>query len=210
MSTIINEGDLCFDVGCHWGRKAKTMRQCGAKVIGIEPEPLMHKMLGYEFSRDQNFTLVPAGLSNQQGTMTLYRSSNLSMNSFVSDWSETTDGKEVTTSFEVEVTTLDRLIERYGTPKYCKIDVEGYEESVLSGLTRPIDLISFEFHANQIERAINCLQYLQNLGSTAANITPEDSTTYLFPEYVPFDEIIEFLLHNWNHGTRGDIYIRSA
>ena len=28
---------------------------------------------------------------------------------------------------EVGVTTLDRLIEEYGVPSFCKIDVEGFE-----------------------------------------------------------------------------------
>jgi hypothetical protein len=33
----------------------------------------------------------------------------------------------------VEVTTLDRLIARYGMPAFCKIDVEGFELYVRSG-----------------------------------------------------------------------------
>ena len=34
---------------------------------------------------------------------------------------------------DVPVTTLDRLIDRFGEPAYCKIDVEGSEAAVLAG-----------------------------------------------------------------------------
>ena len=45
----------------------------------------------------------------------------------------------------VPVTTLDALIDRYGLPAFCKIDVEGFEEAVVRGLSRPIPSVSFEF-----------------------------------------------------------------
>lgn len=45
---------------------------------------------------------------------------------------------------KVQVVTLDDLIKEYGLPKYCKIDVEGFEWKVLKGLTRPIPYVSIE------------------------------------------------------------------
>ena len=41
-------------------------------------------------------------------------------------------------SYEVPVDTLDNMIEKYGTPKFIKIDVEGYEYEVLQGLTKKV------------------------------------------------------------------------
>jgi hypothetical protein len=46
---------------------------------------------------------------------------------------------------EVEVSTLDALIDSFGIPSFCKIDVEGYEYEVLKGLTQPIPSLSFEY-----------------------------------------------------------------
>ena len=43
------------------------------------------------------------------------------------------------------VTTLDRLIAQHGVPSFIKIDVEGFEDQVLAGLTHPVPALSFEF-----------------------------------------------------------------
>jgi len=45
----------------------------------------------------------------------------------------------------VEVATLDDLIAKHGEPAFVKIDVEGYEEHVLAGLTTRIPALSFEY-----------------------------------------------------------------
>src|SRR5208337_3679088 len=50
-----------------------------------------------------------------------------------SDWSE---------DEPVEIVTLDTLISEYGEPDFIKIDVEGWEQEVLKGLTRPVKALS--------------------------------------------------------------------
>jgi len=35
--------------------------------------------------------------------------------------------------------------DEYGLPHFCKIDVEGFEEQALAGLSRPLPVLSFEF-----------------------------------------------------------------
>ncbi len=45
---------------------------------------------------------------------------------------------------KVKVEVLENFIHKFGTPKYIKIDVEGYELEVLKGLQTAVPLLSFE------------------------------------------------------------------
>jgi Methyltransferase FkbM domain len=65
---------------------------------------------------------------------------------------------------EVDVTTLDALIARHGEPAFVKIDVEGFEPDVVSGLSVPVAALSFEYQAQAPGIAENTLQALERLG----------------------------------------------
>ena len=44
------------------------------------------------------------------------------------------EGQVWDTTIEVPCTTLDALVARHGAPAFAKIDVEGFEDTVLAGL----------------------------------------------------------------------------
>ena len=72
-------------------------------------------------------------------------------------------------SITVQVSTLDKEIEENGTPTFIKIDVEGYELSVLEGLSSPVKHISFEFSAEEIAMAAECISKVSLLGNYKFN-----------------------------------------
>jgi hypothetical protein len=43
-----------------------------------------------------------------------------------------------------------------------KIDVEGYEQEVLKGLSVPVGALSFEFHRHLLTEAMACVRLLPN------------------------------------------------
>ena len=72
------------------------------------------------------------------------------------DWDQTS---------EVGVTTLDHLIELYGMPAFCKLDVEDYELPALLGLSQALPALSFEFYPTTMNKAVACVDRLEELGS---------------------------------------------
>ena len=68
---------------------------------------------------------------------------------------------------EVETTTLEMLIDKYGLPFFIKVDVEGYELHVLRGLRQPVPYLSFEVNLPEfLQEGLKCVQLL---GSMAAD-----------------------------------------
>ena len=82
------------------------------------------------------------------------------------------------------MTTLDRMIERYGVPQFCKIDVEGFELDVLRGLSQPLSCISFEYHLTEAERLTSCLDHLSGLSRIRINFICIDGSEFVLPEWI--------------------------
>jgi Methyltransferase FkbM domain len=69
---------------------------------------------------------------------------------------------------QVVTTTLDKLIEQYGMPHYIKIDVEGFEKEVISGLHKKIAIIGFECNLPEFtEETLWIIDHLSKINSGA-------------------------------------------
>jgi FkbM family methyltransferase len=108
----------------------------------------------------------------------------------------------------VEMTTLDALIEEFGLPSFCKLDVEGYEYEALMGLGQPIETISFEYIPAAIKIAIACIEYLEKLGGYQFNIVEGERPQFSQPDWINGDEMSKKLLDLEETGRAGEVYAR--
>ena len=147
FSSIINKGDLCYDIGANLGTKSDIFLSLGATVVCVEPQPECVKMLRKKYRSNTNVTIVAKGISDKTGTQRLALCTQAPTIATFSDKWKTGRFKDYQWDdvIAIPMTTLDLLISEYGLPRYCKIDVEGFELQVIKGLSRPISFISFEF-----------------------------------------------------------------
>jgi Methyltransferase FkbM domain len=108
----------------------------------------------------------------------------------------------------VPVTTLDALIEAHGKPAFVKIDVEGFEGEVLAGMTRPVDVLSFEFTTIQREVAQTCIARCTALGFRRYNATIGESQE--LGDWRSAEDIARWLSELPHAANSGDIYARMA
>jgi Methyltransferase FkbM domain len=76
---------------------------------------------------------------------------------------------------DVELVTLDDLIAQHGTPAFAKIDVEGFELEVFTGLSQPIRAVCFEANLPEFgEETISCIERYAALTTAEFNYTTEE------------------------------------
>ena len=109
---------------------------------------------------------------------------------------------------EVELTTLDALIEEFGIPVFCKIDVEDLEKQVLEGLSQAIPSLSIEYYAPCIDRTVECIHILAKLGPYEYNYSYGESQVLNAQTWLSKKEMLSILSEVNFDSRSGDIYAR--
>jgi len=211
-SQFLKKGDRCFDVGANIGNRTEIFLLIGADVVAVEPQSDCSKMLELRFNNKIKIEKKALGESNKSGT--IYISNTAEISSLSQDWIKAVShsrfsNSQWNTKEDVQITTLDALIERYGLPAFCKIDVEGYEEEVLKGLTKVIPCISFEYTVpERMNTIIGCLDQLSRIGEFDCNYTIGEKMQLELPIWTSKDKLLGHIERITVEGLFGDIYIR--
>ena len=214
---FIKDGDLVFDVGSHVGDRVASFSRLGARVVAVEPQPAMVAVLKLLHGRSSAVTIESVAVGRETGSANLMiNPSNPTVSTasreFVSA-AHNAPGWETqrwTRTIQVPVTTLDALIGKHGKPVFIKIDVEGFEAEVLSGLTQPVRALSFEFTTIQRDVARACIERCRALGYTRFNSALGESQALTHEQWVDGHAMAAWLAALPHSANSGDIYAALA
>lgn len=191
-SRYVRPGDLVFDIGANVGQRSGWFIELGCRVVAVEPQQNMAEHIPPAATR------IVAAVGAEEGTLPFYVCANSPYLSTLSpEYVEQVHAQpgvagNLYHQTTVEVVTLDGLIAEYGEPQFVKIDVEGGELGVLTGLSRPLQALSFEVHAFSPAKTEACLARLADLGDYAYMYSPlETFEPWPFPprEYAIFGDV---------------------
>ena len=213
---FVSSGDLVFDVGAHVGNRVASFRRLGARVIAIEPQRAMVRTLRLLYGRDRSVTIEAVAVGGKPGrARMLINPDNPTVSSVSSAFVTAAEGapgwegQRWSEFAEVEVTTLNALIARHGVPVFIKIDVEGFEAEALSGLSRTVRALSFEFTTIQPDVALACIEQCAAMGYARFNAALGESQA-MVGEWVSAKEIARWLSALPQAANSGDIYAVAA
>ena len=210
---FLQTDDLAFDIGAHVGNRVRIFRRIGARVIAVEPQPDFVAVLRLLYGRDPDVLIEASGVAAGSGDGKLHLSTRTpTVSTFADSWMDDvkTDRRfqriRWDTVISVPLVSLDQLIARHGEPRFCKIDVEGFEYEVLQGLTHPIAALSFEYIPVAIDRAIACLERVSTIGDYRYRHSRVETHRWADPGWMEPGAMIELLSAFPADDRSGDVY----
>jgi FkbM family methyltransferase len=213
--SFIRKNDLCFDVGANMGNRVEPLLELGAKIVAVEPQEHCYTYLKKKFGN--KIRIVTKGLGENEEVKKLFIADQHQISSFSTEWIESVKTSRFkdynwNKNIDIEMTTVDKLIEIYGLPEFIKIDVEGYEHEVLKGLTKPVGMISFEYTVpEQTDKVIKCIEQIESIApNIECNYSIGESMVFALSEWCLPGKMKEFIhTHDFIVSGFGDVYIKT-
>lgn len=213
---FVQTGDLVFDIGAHVGDRSLAFAALGARVVALEPQPMLAAWLRRNLGCNPRIEIVEKAVGAEPGVGELQVSrATPTVSSMNARWTRKIGndnpgfaGVRWDRRIEVPVITLDALIECHGQPAFCKIDVEGHEAEVLAGLGQPLQALSLEFVAGALDVARACVDRLEQLGDYRYDFVIGEQREFQWGEWRSADAVREWLAGGADGVASGDLYAR--
>jgi FkbM family methyltransferase len=143
---------LIYDVGLHDGADSAYYLRNGYRVLGIDANPVQVEAARKRFSREYTegrFVPLNLGIAEGEGTDTFWVSEQADWSSFDA---AIAGRRTPPRPIQVPLCSFQSVLETYGLPLYCKIDIEGNDYLCLAAMRkdfRPL-FVSVELTASEV------------------------------------------------------------
>lgn len=131
----VQSSNLIFDIGGNIGQYAvrfSNNNDSQKKVITFEPDPINVAYLKFNINRNgiDNVEVEAYGVGYKNENLQFYQDTKTGgrIGSFVK-------GNQYSNPINIEIKSLESIIEKYGEPDFIKIDIEGLEDALFKNLT---------------------------------------------------------------------------
>lgn len=217
------DGALIFDIGANLGHKTQLFLKLGARVVSVEPDTQNQRILRQSFHdfrlSKKPVVIVGKAVSDRTGTETMWIDEpGSALNTLSPKWVDALRhdngrfgrDRDFHQHRVVETTTIEELCKEYGIPYYIKIDVEGHEARVLSGMKSAVPFVSFEINLPEfLPEGLQCVDYLDALSPAGDfNYAPNCGHGLMFERWLPARDFRQTLVECKDPSV--EIFWRSA
>jgi FkbM family methyltransferase len=130
-------GDMVWDIGANCGVFAFSCIRA-QRVIAVEPDPFLAHLLqkSVSINNSARVDVFTAAVSDRVGISEFSIAARGRASNHLSGVASRTTAGGHRSRFAVPTTTLDVMLDHFGSPDFVKIDVEGAELKVLQGAAR--------------------------------------------------------------------------
>ncbi len=175
--------DLIFDVGMHRGEDTDFYLRKGFNVASIEANPDLVRACQNRFTaalRSGQLHIIEGAIADPLvgDTIKFYKNEHSVWGTIDPTWAKR-NVKAGRGSEQIDVKRVDikDVFEKFGTPYFIKIDIEGADDLVLRGLANLSEkpqYISIELEKESYDGAKRQIQLLQDLGYRKFQIVQQD------------------------------------
>ena len=162
-------GGLVLDLGANVGDFTSACLDLGFTVIAVEPHPNALRYLQKRMRRNQNVEIVPYGVSDVDGKTHLYTHPDHLHDPITTSISASTVSdkfQEKGNSIEIDVVSIDHLLNQGSVFEIVKIDIEGAEMLLIESLIKhsaKINRLLLETHERFMSNTVDAKRYQDSI-----------------------------------------------